>query len=287
MVVYLQHLKKKKGGRLAFTDTYRTQCANKKEAHASWNIHRTLQSIEESNDVDAFVGTTKDLYPEEFVVKVMPKNGLSVIEKHIQKYFVKHPHRHIIQTICWFTCKDNPIRWKKHVHNQNLCLVKGNQRVQVILQEFIPRGDLHTLQINDIHLWTSLLLQLVYGYIELYTKHGLLYNDWHSGNVLIDEEQSQTLSYDVFGKVKTVIVIDRACPVLTDFARSSIHSPATLEPWQLASQLTLVIEMMTIKCPNPLIKHKMTKLMYTLGEAKTMTSIQRLIEKCQSISTRL
>lgn len=279
MLVRLHHRVKRRGGRLATIDTYVTQCNNKAAETATWNISSTLQSIEDSNDIDAFVGTTTELGHKPFVVKVMRKNGYSSNEKHIQKHFMLHPHRHIVQSICWFTCKDNPIRWSKKVNNQKLC-VGGSDVVLVLAQDYIPDGDLYGLDITTIALWRSIFLQLTYGYIELFFKHGLLYNDWHTGNVLIDKEPSPTLSYNIFDRVIEIQVVDGICPVLTDFARSNMHPIKTLELWQLSSQISIIWEMMSYKCPNINVKKTITSYVYQIGDLESYDEIEKLVLKC-------
>ena len=282
MVVRLTKLQKRRGGRLRHVDTFVTQCNAKIKEDARWNIAKTLQSVDQSNDVDAFVGVSNDLHPNGFVVKVMEDSGYALREQKIQRHFHKHPHQHVIQTICSFKCNDNLQRWLMPVKNQQLCNY-GSSRVFVMVQDYIQRGNLHGFVISNLLTWKTILYQLTYGYIELFTMHGLLFNDWHSGNVLIDTTGDKHMIYECFGDTVQIDVVDSICPVITDFSRSSLHNPKKLELWQLGDQISMIWDMMKHKCPDHVTRSKLLTLIHEIPSCDTQIKLKEVLQQLHCV----
>jgi len=136
MSVPIIYLPKHKGGRLRNVATFRT----------AWNIEKTLQSADEATDTFAHVGIAK-LLEQEVVIKIMPADEkLPLREQEVLRVFQERPHKNIVQGICTFTCKDNPIRWQKRIIvPQPLC--NGNlTSFIIVVQEYIAEGNLQSLK---------------------------------------------------------------------------------------------------------------------------------------------
>jgi serine/threonine protein kinase len=241
-VVNLVHLKKTKGGRLKDTHTFCSVCDEKK-ADIKWFLHETLRSGQEASDGFAFLGVTKSLLDQPFVVKLMVKTKMALREVAALEMFRQKPHQNVVQGICHFECSDNPMRWMDELKEpQELCTNNGTSFI-VIVQENIQRGHLSSHKRLSFAEIASILLQLTCATIELYQHYGLYYGDWHDGNILIDTTDQASHTYECFGH--TIQVTTHTIrPVITDFSRyGKTHDSAHL-PNDIADQVSLVWDLL-------------------------------------------
>lgn len=278
--MHLKYLPKSQGGRLQNVATFCHLCDNIKDKDASFIINNTIQSANDAADIFAHVGTTK-LENTNFIVKIMLYGKMALQEEKVAKIFRENPHRNIVQNICSFECNDNPIKWERRIKKPTpLCDINESTKMIVIIQEYINDGDLHKFKNNlTIEIWSSIIKQLTYACIEWYEYYGFLYGDWHYGNILIDKCETKYNKYKVFGqewKVKTY----GYSPVLTDFSRSEIRPVKTLEPWQLASQISLIWDMLQYICPNETIQKQVQKYSIIIGECEDINEILIKIKEC-------
>ena len=100
----LSYLSKRRGGRLQHVSTFLTACQGNQSRDA-------LQAHDEAAEEEfSYVGLTSIL-EKPCVVKLMERGRMAAQEIIIQKWFTSHPHVNIVQGICNFTCKENPIKW--------------------------------------------------------------------------------------------------------------------------------------------------------------------------------
>jgi len=271
----LKHLVKHRGGRLQNIATFCTAC-DAKSKDAVWTIDRTIMSADEAADGFAHVGVTRSILGEELVVKLMLWGRMAKQEQNVLNVFRQRPHFNIVQGVCAYECFDNPIKWQARVQAPTPFCVDNDQKFVVVIQEYIPRGDLirHS-KLWDIPTWKSIFKQLTCACIELYEKYGFLYGDWHHGNILLDETADSTHSYQAFGKTYNVETCS-VRPVLTDFARSDLQ-PDNVEAWQLADQLGLVWDI--IRCPSVPLARKLADASVTVSDCPTADEIVKMVDK--------
>ena len=244
----LQYLAKKKGGRLQHVATFLNAC--KSTGDAEWVMNNTIQSYDEAAEEEfSYVGLTSILETQ-CIVKLMKRKGrMAAQEVAVMKWFSAHPHINIIQGICYFTCKDSPIRWKSRITQpQAFCNgTSSSTSFLVIIQEYIIAGDLSNVSEWTASLWKSVVLQLTYACMEWWAQ-GFVFGDWHFGNILLDTTQSNSHSYTAFGKTFKVRT-HGVSPVLTDFARSTLQPPGSLDLWMLADQIATIWDKFESSCP--------------------------------------
>lgn len=236
---YLKYLPKYRGGRFENVATFLSSCERK--GNAGWIVEKTLQAGEESVDDFSHVGLSK-LLDTEVIVKIMKNGARAQKEKHILEYFREHPYKNIVQGLCVFECKDNPIRWNKSiVVPQPICLKDGQSNFIIVVQEYIKLGSVRD---NDISAFKkSIVLQLIYASLEWFDTHNFIYEDWHIWNILLDTTDDKTRVYNAFGKKFTVETLGYS-PVLTDFGRSTFIK--NKEPTMLSDQISLILDIFQV-----------------------------------------
>jgi len=279
----LYYLQKRSGGRLHQVATFSNMCDEmSKRPDASWELDKTLQAANDYADVFAHIGVTSMLQTK-IIVKLMMYGKMAKQEQIVSDIFRQRPHRNIVQSICNFSCKDRPIRWERKIEKPTpFCNESNGIDFVVILQEYIRNGDLHAWRHKwTYETWTSVFQQLTYACMECYEMYGFLYGDWHFGNILMDVCPSKSVTYAAFGR-KWRVTCHGYCPLLTDFARSDIRPSGTLEPWQLASQLGLVWDLLHHVCPKHEKKSFIQKASVQVSAAEDIGSILSITDIAMS-----
>ena len=271
----LRYLAKQKGGRLAHVATFTNAC--KGTGDAQWVMNSTLQAHDEAAEEEfSHVGLTS-LLDRKHVVKLMIKSHLSSQEVAVQRWFARHPHVNIVQGICNFECKDNPIRWKSRLTQpQPFCNGTASATpFVVIVQEYIVRGNLRAVTEWSTELWKSVILQLTYACMEWY-EQGFLFGDWHFGNILLDIPQKKVHTYHAFGETFKVHT-HNVSPVITDFARSTLRPAGSLELWMLTDQLALVWDLFANS--SPFDQDLIRQIAIQMGIARSKTELLSIIKR--------
>jgi len=255
--------------------------ACEQKANSSWKLEASIQSAIEAADEFTHVGLST-LADKKVVVKLM-LNGIGARqEKHIQQLFSKKPHANIVQPICTFECDDSPIRWQQHVVAPQQFCSGGPSKFVVIVQEFVPGGNLREFHGWTDDVWRSIILQLTYACLEWFDNYQFIYDDWHLGNILLDsfEPSIKVSTYKAFGhtwKVEHAAVASaHVRPVLTDFARSSTTSTMKsrhLEPWHLGNEISLVWDMLKHSTQNKTFMDTIDKYCISIGEKETIPEV--------------
>ena len=245
----MKYLQKFRGGKIENhrVATFTSECI--KKGNVSWILNESLQSAIESADGLSHVGLS-NLLDEPVILKIMLNDLRSRKERQVQQYFIQNPYRHIVTGLCSFECKDNPIRWNTP---KPICLKKGNENFIIIVQEYLEKGNIGQIPRWTLEIWSSITLQLTFAAIELFEKHNFIYEDWHLGNVLLDETTETTFTYTAFNKTWKVPT-QNILVKLTDFSRSSFVNPKIIEPYQLSDQIALIWEMCSRKAPTKDLK---------------------------------
>lgn len=272
MDVPIIYLPKEKGGRLRNVATFCTAC-DSMTSHASWNIEKTLQSA----DTFAQVGIAK-LLEHDVVVKIMSADEkLPLREQEVLRVFKEKPHKNIVQGICTFICKDNPIRWQKRITApQPLC--NGNlTSFIIVVQEYIPEGNLQSLKSDSFSfdVWFSMIKQMTFACMEWFESYGFLYLDWHFGNILLDRTTEKIRKYNAFGRTWRVRTYN-VSPLLTDFSRSVISK--NLNAWQLTDQIGYVWDIFFRLLPSEAIQERLKKGSMEIGKCETIDDIIVYVE---------
>jgi len=226
----------------------------------------TLQAHDEAAEEEfSYVGLASIL-EKPCVVKLMERGRMAAQEITIQKWFTSHPHVNIVQGICNFTCKENPIKWvSRKKRPQPFCNGSSfDADFVVIIQEYITSGDLSNVVTWTAELWRSVVLQLTYACMEWY-EQGFLYGDWHFGNILLDTTHSKVHTYKALGKTFKVAT-HGVSPVITDFARSTLQPSGSLDIWGLTDQISMVWSIFTRSCPYD--KHRVAGYSIEMGLVK-------------------
>jgi serine/threonine protein kinase len=256
MKIPLVYLPKKKGGRLTHVNTF---IHSNSQKDAEWTMNDTLQ-----------------LENTPMVIKMMDKlNPLSNHEMKAFDYFHSQPHPNIIQMICFFTCKDSPIRWVKRLSApQSFCKADEKTTMVIIIQDYIQHGDLdkniHQLTLPQ---WKSVVSQLSYACIQFY-EIGFNYTDWNSGNILIDTTTNETITYRI-GRTNQTIQTNGVCPVLTDFGHSYWFVKDKQSISNLTDMLSFVWYLIAFVIPNAEWKKRLETELKTIIKIKTLTGILR------------
>jgi serine/threonine protein kinase len=283
MDLELYYLPKKyqnsKGGRFADISKFCTECEHKKQKpDAKWTIDKTIQSIDDTSDGEAFVAISK-LLENPVVLKVMVPSYLSRKEVRVNRVFRKYPHRNVVQSICDFSCLDNTIRWLSPVKAPQLFCIKGNTNFTVVVEEYLPFGDLSMIKEWKYPIWKSITLQLLFTILELFYKFGFVYLDWNLRNILLDKRKTNTkVIYNAYHTDWIVENTYGVCPVMTDFSRSDILLYKK-EDSDLAIQLCYCLDMMSRVCPNLTLKSSTFIFSTEMEEIKSINIILNTLEQ--------
>lgn len=274
----MKYLQKFRGGKIENhrVATFTTECI--KKGNVSWILNASLQSAIESADGFSHVGLA-NLLDERVVLKIMLNDLRSRKERQVQQYFNQNPYRHIVSGLCSFECKDNPVRWNNKLNSPKpVCLKKGNENFIIIVQEYLEKGNIGEIPIWTYEIWCSITLQLTFATLELFSKHNFIYEDWHLGNILIDETSETTFTYTTFNKtwkIPTHYILVK----LTDFSRSSFVNPKTVEPYQLSDQIALIWEMCSRKAPTKELKVFLQELSLKPINHKVIDKVYKRLKK--------
>jgi hypothetical protein len=276
--IQLAYLPKRIGGRLQHVAVFRTSCGEK--ANAKWTIDETVQSGEESSDEFAHVGKAQ-LSGKPVIVKFMLDGFVAQHERKLFHWWKDHPHVNIVQGLCEYSCKDDQLKWGSKVKKPTeFCNPSGKEDFVVLVQEFIKVGNLNGVQHWTLRLWKSVTLQLLFACMEWYESYGFLYNDWHFGNVLLDDSNGDTKHvYKAFNKKWVVDDLAGVRPVLTDFARCELRKHDQLEPWHLATQIAYVLNMMMRSCPDPALMAVVKTASIKIGDFETHEDVIKAVAK--------
>jgi serine/threonine protein kinase len=284
--VFLRHLQKTKGGRLPDTTTFIAECEAHK-ADVAWLIDDTIRAGEDSADDFAFIGKTLVL-DKLFVVKIMLNSDMAEKETQMLQLFREHPHQNVVQGIYHVTCKDEPSRWTKPLRKKELCIPTGSTDVTFIIQEYIEGGDLTKHGKLPTSQWASIAMQLTYTCIELYEKFGLLYGDWHAGNILLDTTEEAEHHYECKTLDKHFTVETHGLrPVLTDFSRCDVYPHDEKVPWQLADQISTVWDVLYIKCLDKDVGNYFKEKRMKVGVADGIPAIVKMVEEAHAFVKKL
>jgi len=270
----------KRGGRLDNILTFCDACVQKQQPNSTWTIDTTLQSGDEAADEFSHVGVAL-LNGTNIVVKLMIYGLGSRKEQSVQHLFAKKPHVNIVQPICSYVCDDSPIKWQSHVQVPQAFCTGGPSRFAVIVQEFIPGGSVRHFDKWTDAIWVSITLQLTFACLELYESYGFIYDDWHSGNILLDTTTDSEYVYRAFNKKWKVSCVDNIMPVLTDFARCSIIGMTKsqhLEPCDLASEISIVWDMMRNSTQNIRYLEIINDYVDSIGSLERICDIIRTVK---------
>jgi len=271
----LRYFPKQKGGRLKNVATFCNACDAMILGDAVWNINSTLQYGEDAADESYILS---DLIMKPVVMKLMKSGRPAIQEERIQRLFRIKPHPNIVQGICTFSCKDNPIRWRRRIQAPQPICMSNDIDTTIVVQEFIERGSISNLGKSwPLELWVSITQQLCFAAMEWYDTFGFLYGDWHSGNILLDDTDDTLLIYKAFDIKWTVKNSTGVRPVLTDFSRSELRPNGDIAPWLLGTQLGYIWDMMYHECPNPELLKETQRMSIQIGEAEDIKTIITII----------
>lgn len=259
----LHYLPKSRGGRLKNVATFTQKCDAQLQEEAEWIMIDTLQF--------GFVGLA-NLLEKPCAIKLMEWGVLADKEKIAFDWFRIHPHRNVIQGICYFQCKDSPIRWKSRLTKPQVFCRHGNTPIMVYIQEYIEGGDLSAPRQWTIASWKSVFFQMTYACFEWH-ENGFYFMDWNLGNILIDrtDESESILSYKVFDKTIRVRT-EGICPVITDFGRSMWCEPNLTF---LTDNLGVLWDLLKHTCPNEEWKKWLDDKSVAICHCRSKTAILR------------
>jgi serine/threonine protein kinase len=268
------HHERMTGGRITKIDTFYACCGEKNRTDAEWIINKSIQALDDTSQGIAFVGLS-ELLKRPVIVKVMLDKDQGLKEAYLQRFFKEHPHRNVVQGICEFTCRDNPIRWKVNIKEpKKLCKPKKQYEIKdfiIIIQEYIEKGDLLS---NYEHLdylqWKSVFLQTLFATLELFEKHGFFYGDWKLRNLLLDETDNKQIIYNAFGRDWLVENTYGLSPVFTDFSCCELGKK---KPRYLAYQISSCIDIFSNDCKKSGIKEYCTGFAMKIEEVTKLDTI--------------
>jgi len=231
-------------------------------------------------DTKTFIGKTT-LLDKPFVVKIMLNGDMAEKEIQVLQLFRQHPHQNVVQGVYYVKCK-------AVATNGSLCIPQGVDDVTFIIQEFIEGGDLTKRGKLPTTLWTSIAMQLTYSCIEFYEKFGLLYGDWHMGNILMDTTEDEYHQY-VCAKSRQHFTVKTfgLRPVLTDFSRCDVYPHDDKVPWQLAYQISTVWDVLYHKCLDKDVGDYIKNKRMAMGVHDNIGAIIEMVEDVHAYLLRL
>lgn len=268
------------GGRITNIDTFYACCSKNNRTDAEWIINKSIQSLDDTSQGIAFVGLS-DLLKTPVIVKIMLDKDQGIKEASVQRFFKTHPHRNIVQGICEFTCRDNPIRWKVHLRKpKKLCKPRKDTETTdfiIIIQEYIKNGDLlENYELWNYSQWKSVFLQTLFATMELFEQHGFMYGDWKLRNLLLDETSDTKVVYNAFGREWVIENTYGLSPVFTDFSSCELRKKKTR---YLAYQISSCVDIFSNACRDDSVKKYCIEFAMKIEEVKKLDTIIVLIDE--------
>ncbi len=221
----LYKLPKTIGGRNKHVETLSSVCQDKKNIQPTgWlKAKRTLKTPE---SIDIFGHVVQAIMNDEKVVVKVYEESSNMLKFDIKvlKHLTQHKANNIIRYICDFSCDDVKIRWNKQIKQQTPLCIGGNDKLHFIVMEYIEHGNLYDFFSNNVPTndeLTSILKQIAFCIIDLYTNFGIAHDDIHGGNILIDKDEPKNITY-VLNKRRIIMNTHGIEPIFIDFGR--IHN---------------------------------------------------------------
>lgn len=105
-----------------------------------------------------------------------------------------------IKYICYFECEDD---YKRHDGSAttNLCKAPGNA-MKCLIMKYYPLGSLGTYKwgASNFHILKTLLAQCVMSMMMAFEQHGIIHNDTHSKNILLESTKKTVIQYTIANK---------------------------------------------------------------------------------------
>lgn len=222
--IYIQKLKKQKGGRIHNVETFRAMCSTSvKENTASWLVAKDTLKFPDEAMYDEFIHLLKaNMKNANIVIKMQTPGLMSSKEIHVLEFFKQHNTPNIVPYICSFTCQDTLSKWLEPIKENTGICKGGPDTMQIILLDYIPNSitDIFNKNISE-EIFQSIVKQLGYIYIFTYTEYGFTHGDIHSGNIVVDIDTPKTIHYTIDNIVYSVPT-EGYEPMLIDFQRGML-----------------------------------------------------------------
>jgi serine/threonine protein kinase len=150
---------------------------------------------------------------QDVVIKISEKDTLQK-EYNVSELLHQHQIPGVIRYICFFTCQDTSINQER----RELCRGEGSS-LKVLVMPYLNLGSISNYNWkNDIEL-RSCIKQIILTTISLFTTEGILHNDLHSDNVLLNRTVKKSVIYDING-TKIEVECNGLNVVFLDFENS-------------------------------------------------------------------
>lgn len=128
--------------------------------------------------------------------------------------------------------------------------------------EYIHDGDLekHISSISNTHELCSLLVQIMYCFIELGQKYKIYHGDIHSANILIDKTEEKYSTHVIHGEERKLKTFGKI-PKLIDFGRSGKYYGESPTDVEIIYELMISMSVCIPYINNKSIKQKINSIL--------------------------
>lgn len=220
--VYLQYLKKQKGGRIPNLTSFQTVCSPEK-AHASLIGLKSIKSPYESDDfIQVVLSKTKES-ESPLIVKIQEPGKFLTNELNVQK--ILKDQNNVIKYICDFPCLFNKVVWNNKIEKPTTFCDESGELMHVIVMEYINNDLAKLFETTEIpnNIFKSIVKQVGFSILEIHLNHFISHNDMNRGNLLIDIDSPKELTYKIGDFTKTINTFGYEF-ILIDFQRANILS---------------------------------------------------------------
>lgn len=192
--MYLNYLKKQKGGRLEYINTFRSACSPE-DASTKIKVIKTIKSPEEGDDYIHVLKSDHDV-----IVKIQEPGPLVISELKIHNHLLGS--NNVINYICEFTCLLD-ISWNKPIENPCYLCDNNGEVKHILVMEYINNDLANFLQTNDYDnkVFESLVKQAGFALLDFHLNKGVCHNDINRGNILLQIDNTvKELTYKFYMK---------------------------------------------------------------------------------------
>jgi serine/threonine protein kinase len=279
--VYLLHLQKQKGGRLANLTTFKPVCSSE-GASAKLKAIKTLKAPDES---DEFIHVLKSMMDDkELIVKIQEPGRMVDMEIAIQKRL--EGCNNIIRHICHVQCLLD-ISWNKPLEAPRfLCDSSGIPKIMLIM-EYINNDLAKFLGTNSVptNVLYSLVKQAGFAMIEFHIHKYVCHNDINRGNILLHSDSPKNILYTFHNHDDYVVNTYGYEVIFIDFQRGNIfdidfHNNSKNDSivFQLArDEISLMYELMSKWTPQLHYANALRELMNSIMKSTSTDEMIALI----------
>lgn len=215
-MIPLKYLSKSNFGSISNTHTFTTYC-DKHDTTDAWLVPRKYLSSMLTKIVTAYMSG------HEFIVKVQNESLSAKNEMKIYEIINELKHPNFAELVCHFECSDNILQYNRQSSLPKGFCQGGHNKVHITIMPYYRLGNLEDLDFSRDQL-SSVIGQVIMGYVEMFDMIGLVHSDLIPGNVAVEFSESRSILYEYNDVQYRVDLKNGYRTVILDFGVSSIES---------------------------------------------------------------